>query len=76
MSEQKEGQEFPLERQNFILIATGALTVIIGFFLMSGGGSDDVSSFSEAVFSARRMYVAPLTILAGYGLVMYGIIKK
>ena len=43
---------------------------------MSGGGAEDASSFNPAVFSARRMYVAPIALLAGYGLVMWGIIKK
>lgn len=76
MSEQKDLNEFPLGKQNFILIAIGVLTVVIGFFLMSGGGADDASSFNPDVFSARRMYVAPIAILAGYGIVMWGIIKK
>ncbi|MEZ4720452.1 MAG: DUF3098 domain-containing protein [Flavobacteriales bacterium] len=71
-----QGNEFPLEKKNFMLIGIGSLIVVIGFFLMSGGGADDISSFSEDVFSFRRMYIAPLAILAGYGLVMYGIIKK
>ena len=76
MSEEKDLQEFPLGKHNFILIAAGVVVVILGFFLMSGGGADDVSSFSEDIFSFRRMYIAPLTILAGYGIVMWGIIKK
>lgn len=76
MSDNKPQSEFPLERKNFLLIAIGSLLVIIGFFLMSGGGADDVSSYSEDVFSPRRMYAAPLAILIGYGVVMYGIMKK
>jgi len=76
MSESTPNTEFPLDKTNLLLIGIGAATVVIGFFLMSGGGADDVSSFSEEVFSFRRMYVAPIAILAGYGLVMYGIIKK
>lgn len=76
MSEQKDLNDFPLGKQNFILIAIGVLTVVIGFFLMSGGGADDASSFNPDIFSARRMYVAPIAILAGYGIVMWGIIKK
>lgn len=76
MSDNISSGEFTLDKKNLMLIGIGAITVIIGFFLMSGGGADDVSSFSEEVFSFRRMYVAPITILAGYGLVMYGIIKK
>ena len=75
MSETKT-TEFPLERQNFILISIGVAVVILGFFLMSGGGAEDATSFSPDVFSPRRMYAAPIAILTGYGLVMYGIIKK
>lgn len=76
MNDKKPQNDFPLEKQNFLFIGAGSLIVIIGYFLMSGGGADDVTSFSQDVFSARRMYVAPLTILIGYGLVMYGIVKK
>ncbi|GAB4383378.1 MAG: DUF3098 domain-containing protein [Salibacteraceae bacterium] len=76
MSEQNSTQEFPLDKKNFVMIGIGALIVIIGFFLLSGGGADDPVSFSEEIFSFRRMYVAPITLLIGYGLVMYGIIKK
>ena len=76
MSEDKDLQEFPLGKQNFILIAAGVLVVIIGFFLLSGGGADDVTSFNPDIFSSRRMDIAPITILLGYGIVMWGIIKK
>lgn len=76
MSDNNQTSEFPLEKTNLILIGIGALVVVIGFFLMSGGGADDPSSFNPEIFSFRRMYVAPITILAGYGVVMYGIIKK
>lgn len=76
MSENNDSQEFPLGKKNFTLIGAGGLTVILGFFLMSGGGADDMSSFSEAIFDFRRMYISPIVTLAGYGLVMYGIIKK
>jgi len=76
MSDNKDLREFTLEKKNFILIAIGVVVVIIGFFIMSGGGADDAVSYSPDVFSFSRMYIAPLAILAGYGLVMYGIIKK
>lgn len=76
MSDNNPTTEFSLESKNLITIGIGALVVVIGFFLMSGGGADDASSFNPEVFSDRRMFVAPIAILAGYGLVMYGIIKK
>mgnify|MGYP003998393725 FL=1 len=52
------------------------LVVIVGFFLMRGGGADDTTSFNPDIFNVRRMFIAPIAIVTGYGLVMWGIIKK
>lgn len=76
MTEQNQSDQFPLGKQNFLLIGIGALVVVLGFFLLSGGGAEDPSVYSEDIFSFQRMYIAPLAILAGYGIVMWGIIKK
>lgn len=59
-----------------MLIGIGVAVTILGYFLVSGGGSDDPTVFSEELFSARRMYVAPITILLGLGIVGWGILKK
>jgi hypothetical protein len=72
----KLNQDFAFGKQNYILIAAGAGLCILGYFLMSGGGSDDPAVFSEELFNTRRMYVAPLMILAGLGIVGWGILKK
>lgn len=54
----------------------GLVVVILGFILMSGGGSEDPNEFSDAIFSFRRITLAPIVVLSGYGLVMYAIMKK
>lgn len=69
-------QDFPLGKKNFMFIGAGVAIVILGFILMSGGGSEDPTKFNPDVFSFRRITLAPITILIGYGAVMYGIIKK
>jgi len=69
-------KDFAFGKENYILIAAGTVLAIIGYFLMSGGGSEDPAVFSEELFSARRMYVAPIMILAGLGVVGWGILKK
>jgi hypothetical protein len=43
---------------------------------MSGGGSDDPEVFSDAIFSFRRITLAPLVVLGGYGLIFYAILKR
>lgn len=67
---------FPFDRSKYTLLLVGLVVVILGFVLMSGGGSDDPNEFSEAIFSARRITVAPLLVMAGYGVIMYAILKK
>lgn len=31
---------------------------------------------SEAIFSARRITIAPLTVMMGYGVIFYSILKR
>ena len=52
-------------RMNFILLAAGMAIVIIGFILMSGGGSTE-QAYDPEIFSARRIKVAPLVCLFGF----------
>lgn len=77
MSENTEpNNDFAFGKQNYIIVAAGTFLAILGYILMSGGGSDDPAVFSEELFSARRMIVAPIMILVGLGVVGYGIMKK
>ncbi len=65
-----------LSKQNYIIIGISVLLVIVGFILMSGGGSDDPNVFSWALFSPRRLVIAPILIVGGFALAIYGIMKK
>ncbi len=67
---------FPFSRQNYILLLIGLGVVILGYILMSGGKSDDPKVFNEAIFNARRIVIAPLMVLVGYGVVLVAILKK
>lgn len=70
------GDEMAFTKNNYLYLISGFIVIIIGFFLMSGGGSDDPMVYSDAIFSARRITVAPIVILSGYGLILYAIMKK
>lgn len=50
---------------NYILMAVGIVVLIIGYILLSGGGSDDPNVFNEAMFDKRRLVAAPITITLG-----------
>ena len=49
--------------------------IVLGYILMSGPGSTE-SSFNPDIFSTRRIVIAPELCLAGYLLIIVGIIKK
>ena len=68
---------FSFSKTNYLIILAGVLFVIIGFLLMTGGGSDNPQEFNEAeLFSARRITFAPILIILGYIIVIVGIMKK
>lgn len=54
----------------------GLLLMILGYVLMAGGGMQDPEVFNYDMFSWRRMVLAPLTILAGIVVIIYGILAK
>lgn len=56
------------------IIILGVL--ILGFILMSGGGSDDPDVFNEQVFSFRRITLAPILIVGSYIALNWLILKR
>ena len=65
------------DKSNYRLLIIGIAIVVIGFILMSGGGSGDPNVFNaEEIFSFRRITLAPITCLIGYIFVIYAIMKK
>jgi hypothetical protein len=76
MSE-KKGIQLPFKKINYMLLIGGVVTVILGYMLMSGGGSADPNVFNgEELFSFRRITLAPLVILIGYVIVGAGIMYR
>lgn len=69
-------RNFAFGKENFILIAVAVVCIVIGFILMSGGASKDGISFNPEIFSMRRIVVAPMVTLAGFILMIFGILKN
>jgi membrane-bound ClpP family serine protease len=63
------------DRVNYILLVVGMVIVVIGFILMSGGGSTD-TTYNPDIFSARRINVAPVICLAGFVSMIYAVMRK
>lgn len=68
---------FSFSKKNYLFILGGVGLVILGFLLMVGGGSKDPAVFSgDELFSSRRITIAPLLVIAGYVVVIFGIMRK
>ncbi len=76
MSKEKVKADFAFGKINYTLLLSGLGMIMLGFFLMSGGGTKDPNVFSEEVFSPMRITIAPLLVLAGFALEIYAIVKK
>jgi hypothetical protein len=69
-------ETFALGKENYKLLIIGFGIIILGFLLMIGGGSEDPKVFNPAIFSFRRITLAPIVILAGLLFEIYAIMKK
>lgn len=67
---------FLFDKQNYYLMFTGLIIIVIGFMLMSGGRNGDPNVYSQEIFSFRRITLAPIVILLGFALEVYAIMKK
>lgn len=63
-------------KKNYILMILSALIIVVGFVLMSGGGSPDGVTYNPEMFSWRRIVLAPLVCIVGFALMVYAIMAK
>lgn len=71
-----DNPKFPLGPENYKLMAIGFGIIVIGFILLAGGGSDDPEVFNPAIFNFRRVTLAPMVLLFGFGFQIYAIMKR
>ena len=65
------------DKMSYLLLGVCAILVVIGFMLMSGGGTTNPHEFHpEELYSFRRVTLAPLVILIGFGIGIYAIVRK
>lgn len=71
-----EKQTFIFGKRNYILMIAGMVLMVIGYILMSGGGSDNPEVFNPEIFSFQRIGIAPLLVVFGLLLEIYAIMTK
>lgn len=72
----QEDPRMPLMRRNYLILLIGFGVILLGMLLMAGGGSDSPDTFNEAMFSWRRITLAPILVVGGFALEIYGLLKR
>lgn len=73
---EKKKKQLLFKRENYKAMIIGILFIILGFIIMSGGGSEDPNIFSDEIYSFRRIRLAPALILIGFVIQIYAILKS
>ena len=75
MKETNNNSKFAFTKKNYIILGVGLLFIIIGFFLMQGGGSEDPTIYNEEeMFGFRRITLAPICIIGGFIINIFAIL--
>lgn len=74
--EDKNDEQMALSMKNYILLAIGFVVIVLGMVLMCGGGSQSPEEFNYAMFSWRRITLAPLLIVGGFAFEIYALLKR
>ena len=68
---------FIFDRTNYIIMVAGVVVILIGFMLMSGGATTDPTVFpKEELYSFRRITLAPIVVMLGFGIEIFAILKR
>ncbi|MEC8537602.1 MAG: DUF3098 domain-containing protein [Bacteroidota bacterium] len=72
MSQQSK---FLFNKKKYIVLFTAIIILILGFLLMSGGGTNG-TEFKPEIFSNRRIVFAPILIIIAFIMCGYSIMMK
>ena len=64
----------PFSKINYYLMGGCLALIVLGFIMMSGGGSTVENGFNPEIFSTRRIVVGPLLSFLGFLLMAFAII--
>ncbi len=69
-----EEKNRPFSKINYYLMGGCLALIVLGFILMSGGGSTVENGFNPEIFSTRRIIVGPLLSFLGFLFMAFAII--
>jgi len=65
--------DFAFTKKNYILLIIGLVFILSGLILMIGGGSQDPTKFSDKIFNFQRLTLAPILLVIGFIIEVFGI---
>ena len=78
----EKNQTFYFGKNNFKWMLIGLAITLIGFLLMMGpdantvDGKYDPNVWNDAIFSIRRVRIAPFLVIAGFVIQVFAILKR
>ncbi|MFG6427491.1 DUF3098 domain-containing protein [Muribaculaceae bacterium Isolate-037 (Harlan)] len=66
--------EKPFSKKNYYMMGGCLALIVLGFILMSGGGSTVENGFNPEIFSTRRIVVGPALSFLGFLLMAFAIV--
>lgn len=80
---EKEKNTFYFGKENYKLMLIGIGIIILGFLLMMGhdantkpDGTFSPNYWNDDIFSIRRIRIAPLSVVIGFVVEIYAILKR
>lgn len=70
----KNEKVFLFGKRAYRIMGIGLALIVLGFVLMTGGGSDDPDVFNPEIYSPIRIRVAPTFVLAGFATLVVAIL--
>ena len=67
--------KFAFGKTNYILLAIGAVAIVVGFIMMTGPSSTE-TMFEPDIFSVRRVKLAPAISFLGFVFMVVSIMVK
>lgn len=61
-------------RKNYMVLMFSILLISLGYFVMSGGGSQNPLIFNNEIYSFQRIRLAPLLVIFGFTIALLSII--
>lgn len=68
--------ERPFTKLNYYMMGGCVALIVLGFLLMSGGGSTVEGGFNPEIFSTRRIVVGPALAFIGFLLMAFAIVYQ